>query len=594
MVGLFTFFLLSTLMAQTPTIEYTLRMSKPWTHVFEVEASFKGLPANEAALDLILPAWRSGRYIIFDLAGYVLEFTAVDSNNKPLKWQKIDKSTWRIEKKGVNTVTARYTVFGNDFNRIKNGVNDEHAFVNGAAVFMYSERYRKVPVVLTVAPYDDWHVTTGLEPVKGNPNQLTARHYDHLLDCPLMVGNQKDFEFHVDGTPHVLSIFGGGNWKADTLTRDIGKIVKAEKDFWGEFPYKRYVFMLMLSPIMGGGTEYLNSTIMGAKPFVFNNSTTYQDFLGLVAHEFFHTWNVKQLRPKDIHPYDYTKENYTKELWIAEGTTSYYSSLIRARAGLTTKRHYLDSVANSVREDRQRPGNKVQSLSESSFDAWIKYWKPGEQDYNYESDYYGKGSDVSLVLDLEIRQRTKNKYSLDDVMRAMYRRFPLDDSGYTINDFQKVAEEMTGGSLKEFFQDYVHGTKPFEWEQVLGYAGLELVPQTKDVRPWLGISTQDTGEKTRVTRVVAGGPGEEAGLNVGDEILALNGYRVRAADLQARVSEMSEGGRVTITVFRDDMHREFQVTVRKPPVPSYKILKVKDPTDLQKSIYESWLRISWE
>lgn len=580
--------------AQTPTVAYKLGMSKPWTHTFEVEVTYTNLPADREHLDLILPVWRSGRYLIFDFAGNMLQFNALDGSGNPLTWTKVDKTTWRVEKKESATVIARYTVFGNDFTASKIGLNDEHAFVNGAAVFLYAEQYRRLPVMLKIIPYGNWHVTTGLDAAADDSLTFTAPSYDYLLDCPLEIGNQRDFTFDVDGTPHVLSMFGEGNYDSPSLMEEMSKLVKTHKDFWGEFPYKRYVFLVHIGSQFGGGTEYLNSTILGSKPFVFKGSGGNRGFLGLVSHEFFHTWNVKQLRPRGIHPYDYTKENYTKELWIAEGTTSYYGPLLTLRAGFNTAKTYIENIANAVMEDRQRPGNDVQSLSESSFDAWIKYWRPSDHSYNSQTDYYGKGAHVSLLLDLEIRHRSNNKHSLDDVMRAMYKRFPLTGSGYTVDDFQHVAEEFAGSSLNEFFNDYVHGTKALDWERMLGYAGLELVPRNNERRAWLGAGTADSYDRTRVTRVIIGSPAYDAGLNVGDEVLALNGHRVRTADLQARIAELKAGEKVKLSIFRNDRLRELEVTLRLQTVPPYKISKVEKPTELQKSIYESWVNAGWE
>lgn len=592
---IFSLLLVTSIMAAQPTtVEYTLGMSNPKSHVFEVSVVFANLPPGDATIDLIMPVWRSGRYVLFDLAGNVITFKALDGSGRELSWEKIDKTTWRVQKKGVTNIGVSYTLFANDFTTRKNGLNAEHAFVNGMAVFMYAEKHRKLPVTLNIKPYGDWHVTSGLEHAKGNANRLVADNYDHLVDCPIEIGNQKEFEFDVDGVPHIISITGEGNYDADSLKRDMGKIVKAAKDFWGEFPYKRYVFFVHLSAQGGGGTEYLNSTIMGAKALGFRSATGYRGFLGLTSHEFFHTWNVKQLRPRGMHPYDYTKENYAKEYWIAEGTTSYYSPLITRRAGFGTARQYMEGVGAAIQEDRSRPGNKVQSLSESSFDAWIKHWKQNESSYNTQSDYYGKGSHVSLLLDLEIRHRSKGKSSLDDVMRAMYKRFPITGKGYTIDDFQKVSEEFAGGSLKKFFDDYVHGTTPLDWEKALGYAGLEVQARDSERKASLGASLSERGGPTQVTRVVAGSPAAEAGLDVGDEVVAFNGYRMRSSDINERIAEMKPGEKVTLTVFRSDRLREFEIPLRLQDVPPYRVVKTKEPTDLQKKIYEAWLRDKWE
>jgi len=590
------FFLLlfatATALAQTPTIHYKLGMSQPWTHLFEVEVSYSGLPRSGETFDLLLPVWRSGRYVVFDFAGDVQEFSAQDGKGSPLGWEKTDKMSWRIRKGSSTTVTATYKVYANEVNQRTKEMNDQGAFLDGSAVFMYADKYRGLPLTLTVTPYRDWHVTTGLENAKGTKNTLTSPTYDYLIDCPLFVGNQLDVEFEAGGKPHVLSVLGEGNYDTKIMVKDITKLVEANKELWGSLPYQRYVFMLHVSPRHGGGTEHINSTAMGTRPWGFTNTNSYNGFLGLVSHEYFHTWNVKQIRPKGISPYDWTKENYTKELWVSEGTTSYYTSRMMMRAGLSTPARYVDQLPGQIQGDRQKPGNKLQSATESSFDAWIKYWKQNEQAFNAETDYYDRGSDISLFLDLEIRNRSDNKASLDNVMKAMYERFPWNGTGFTVDDFRKVCDEFAGSSLKQFFDEHVYGTKPLEWEKVLLYAGLEAKSKTEQ-KAWFGAFIG--GEPPRIRwQVAAGSPAYIAGLDLNDEIIALNGYRVSANDFNTRIGEMKAGDVVKLTVMRSDQLREFNVTLVNNPVPGYTVTKVSDPTDLQKAIYESWVMTKWE
>jgi predicted metalloprotease with PDZ domain len=579
--------------AQQITVEYKLGMSKPSSHLFEIEVGYGGLTSGEATLDLILPVWRSGRYVLFDFAGGVQKFSAVDGNGKPLRWSKVDKTTWRIQKKGVTAVTARYKMFANEFTSRTKGLNDEHGSIDPMSTFMLVEQYRKIPITLTVTPYDTWHVTTGLDAAKGGKNKFDAPSYDYFADCPIEIGTQKEWDFDVDGTKHVLMITGEGNYDAEKIVKDFSKIVKACKDFWGKFPYEHYTFMVRLMANPSGATEHINSTIIDVRPFSFTNSAAYHGFLGTTTHEFFHTWNVKQLRPKGINPYRYAVENYTEELGVAEGMTDYYAMMIMRRIGFGKPQGFLDTLANIIRTDRERPGNKEQSLAESSFDAWVKQWKNTEESYNYEADYYDKGANVGLLLDLEIRQRSKNKSSLDNVMRAMFERFPLRGTGYTLTDLRKVAEEFAGGSLKEFFEDFFYGTTPLDWEKYLGFAGLQLSSKDTVAKPWLGLTVQEGSDRLRVGRVVAGSPAYEAGINVGDEILAMDGYRVRANELNTRPAEMKAGEKVRITLFRNEKLRQFDVTLQNRALPAYSITKVKTPSSLQKSIYESWLATTW-
>jgi len=594
-VRFFFFVLLPTLLlSQTPTVEYKLGMSKPTTHLLEVELSVRNLPSGSGGIDFLMPVWRTGRYVIFDFAGGVQEFSAADVSGAALRWAKTDKSTWHVEKGRSNGVTIRYKVYANEFEDRTRGLNEDHAFVDACGVFMYVERYRHLPLTVSVIPYQDWHVTSGLESDPHDKLKLLAPNFDVLADSPIEVGHQKDFEFDVDGKKHILMVYGEANYKPDTIIKDLTTIIKADKEFWGDLPYQKYVFMFHITPRGGGGTEHINSAIMGTGPSSFKTPANYQGFLGLVSHEYFHTWNVKQLRPKGILPYDFMHENYVKELWVAEGTTSYFDGLILIRCGLSPAAQMVSRLAGAVEYDRQRPGNKIQSLSESSFDAWIKFWKGGQQSFNAESDYYGKGSSVSMLLDLEIRQRSNNKHSLDDVMRALYHRFPLSGKGYTVDDLQKISEEFAGSSLKSFFDNYVHGTAPLDWEATLRYAGLDLQAQDSERKLWLGAQTYDQNGRMMVRGILTDSPAYNAGLDLGDEILAINGHRVRNSELQDRLTEFKAGDKVKVTFFRNDAIRELEVTLRLQDVPSYKVIKTANPTPLQKSIYESWLKTKWE
>lgn len=590
---LFALILPSLTFPQTPTIEYKLGMSRPSTHLFEVELSFAGLPSSTAELDFLMPIWRPGRYIVFDLPGGVQEFCAVDGAGAPLRWAKRDKSTWRVQKGRAGTVSVRYKVYANEFDLRTRGLNDEHGFADGCALFMFLQRYRALPIKVTVTPFEGWHVTTGLEKVAGKEFEFLAPNYDYLVDAPLEIGTQKDYEFEAEGKIHVFSIQGPGTYNIENMTADVRKIIKVNKEFWGDLPYERYVFMFHTGGEGGGATEHINSTIVQIRSTGSKDPSAHRNLLGVISHEYFHTWNVKQLRPKGLLPYDYTKENYVKELWVAEGTTSYYGGLLLYRAGLTPFLSAHDWLARTVQEDRQRPGNRIQPVAESSFDSWVK-GRGDQQAYNAESDFYGKGATVSLVLDLEIRQRSNNKYSLDDVMRTLYKRFPLSGTGYTNEDLQSVAEKLAGSSLAKFFEDYVYGTAPVDWERALLYAGLELRAKDTERKPELGVQISDRDGRLRVFGVVAGSAGYDAGIDLGDEIIALNGVRVtQARDFTDRIVNIGAGEKVKLTFFRRDRLREVEIELRLQSVPAYSVSKTANPTSLQKSIYESWLGAKW-
>lgn len=575
--------------APRTTLGYTLAMPRPSTHLYEVGFNLGSL-RPEKVLDLVMPVWRPGRYTILDMPGGVRDFRACAAGGRELRWEKVDRSTWRVHADGAREVHVSYRVYADEFRLRTRGLNGEHGYVDGTAVFMYVEKLRNRPLTLEVRPYPGWHVTTGLE---GSGTSFRASSYDELMDCPLEIGTQKDFDFMVDGVPHVLSISGGGDWDAGKLVNDIARIVKAEKDFWGGFPYKRYVFLLECLADPTGATEHLNSTIIQTRPFIFADPGSYRGFLGGVAHEFFHTWNIKQLRPKAMSPYDLKGEDYSRELWVAEGTTSYYTGLILERLGYEKPDEYVKGLADTVRGDLMRPGNAVQPVSEASFDSWLEAARNDEDLYNAGSNIYQRGAAVSMALDLTIRGLSADKHSLDDVMRALYSRFPLSGPGYTVEDLRRVAEEFAGAGLGKFFDDHVFGAKALPWEDLLRTAGIDLTVGDGAGKPWVGLRTGDRGDRTTVAIVIAGSPAEAAGCEAGDELLALDGFRLRSGDFNARLGGMKIGDAFTLTVFRGDRLLEIPMKAGADPVPAYTAAKVKSPTPEQKAVFESWLQATW-
>ncbi len=574
--------------AASPAITYKLSMPEPSTHLFHVAMTIDGLGRGDG-LDIALPAWRTGRYVLFDFAGGVQELSAQNGSGQPVPWHKTDKSTWHIDRSGAHTVVVRYKVYANEFEQRTRGLDDEHGFIDGTSVFMYLPAFRGAPVRLTVIPFPGWHVTTGLDSLPGSGTEFSAPAYDHLADCPIEIGTQRDYAFSVEGKQHVLSLFGPITCNVDSLIGVIRSVIGINRAFWGDLPYERYVFFFHALTNAGGATEHINSAVFTIGPSYSRRPESCRGLAGLVSHEFFHTWNVKQIRPRGMDPYDWSRENYYREIWIAEGSTSYMHALLMARGGLTSTGDYLNGVAGVIESDRGRPGNALQSLTECSFDQWIKSTRGLQQSYNAESDVYGKGSAVSLLLDLELRHRSGNTHSFDDVLRTLYRRFPLGSGGYTVADVQGIADELAGTSMRDFFDAYVHGTERLPWERAMGYAGLALTAPDSIPHAWSGVQTYERDGKAVVWTVVAGSPAYAAGLSPGDEVIGLDGYRVAAAQLQTRISALSPGDTVRLTVFRRDRIREFTLHLAQQPVPHYALRRLDVRTPEQDAIYSSWL-----
>lgn len=604
------------------SVEYVVRIDSPQTQMIDVSMTLRGVTGS--SVDVMLPVWRPGRYQVLDLAGGVREVSAEGlwSGGRTLAIEPIDKATWRVSLGdeaaagggggGGRDVRFNYRVYCNSIADRTRHVDDTHAFLSGAAVFMYAAEFRGRPLRVRLAGPPHWNVATGLEREGADDRVLAAPNYDVLVDSPIEFGVQDRFGFEVDGVPHEIVFWEGAmrvaKYDRERLRKDFAAIVREQKRVFGNMPYKRYVYLVHCYAGGGGGTEHLNSTIMGCNPSAFDSSDSYRRFLGLVSHEMFHTWNVKQLRPAGIHPYDYQRENYTRLLWVAEGTTSYYDDLTLARTGLYKVDDYLKALRDLIDAQQRRPGDGVQSVEASSFDAWIKFNKATPDDANSTVSFYDKGALVSLALDLDVRARTAGARSLDDVLRDLYERFPLSGAGFQTTD---VLEALTrasgegGGDYRGFYADYIAGTKPIPWNEYLRAVGLELVDEPEkpakdgesELVPmrdklWLGFTTAARDGGVAVATVSMSGPAYRAGILPGDQLVALNGLRVKDADLSGLLKRVSAGDAVRLTVFRYDVMREFEV--RAVPEPSKPTLRrIKDASPEQKAAYEAWLKQAW-
>ncbi|PYS47619.1 MAG: peptidase M61 [Acidobacteria bacterium] len=431
-----------------PEISFTVSMSKPYTHLLEVEMRLRRAAQLPSEINLIMPVWTPGSYLIREFERNVQDFAAMDaSGGRALLWQKTNKDTWRVETAGARDLRITYRVYANELTVRTNDLNDHHAFWNNAALLMYPDGYLKAPSTLTVVPFNDWRVATGLPPVEGRPNTFRAENFDILYDSPFEVSRFKVVSFEVRGVPHRIVIDGEGNYDLERMRRDVQRVVEAEVAMMGEIPYHDYTFILHSTNMGGGGLEHLNSTSLMMERNRFYSDSDWKGFLGLVSHEFFHLWNVKRIRPDALGPFDYTKENYTKLLWVAEGITDYYSGLLLRRAGLISEEDYLRRVAGNIQSLQATPGRLLMSAEEASFNSWIKEYRPDENSINSQISYYTKGALLGLLLDLEIRKLSKGAKSLDDVMRYLYTEFYKKNRNYTPEDFQKTCELMARSSL---------------------------------------------------------------------------------------------------------------------------------------------------
>ena len=601
-----------------PEISYLVSMPEPHTHLLQVEMRVavgrSGAANLPAQIDLVMPVWTPGSYLVREYARHVQDFAVTETggsnNSKPLAWRKINKNTWRVETgvaAAVREVRATYSVYANELTVRTNELHDRHAFWNNAALLMYVDGQLNAPSTVRVVPFGDWKIATGLPAVAGQRNTFRAENFDVLYDSPFLVSDFKTLSFDVRNVPHRIIIDGEGNYDAERLRRDVQKIVETATTMMGDVPYRDYTFQLMLHPTAGGGLEHLNSTALIWRRYNFRPEASYDDFLSLVAHEYFHLWNVKRIRPDALGPFDYTGENYTRLLWVAEGLTSYYENILSRRAGVISDKEYLTTIATSIRNLQNTPGRLEQSIEEASFDAWIKYYRPDENTLNSAISYYDKGAIVGLLLDLEIRRRSAGAKSLDDVMRSLYAESAKKNRNYTPEDFQRAAEGAAGAGLDDFFRRYVRGREELDYDAAFAAVGLRLettaaaaaaaspTDPSKSAaaaaapKAYFGANLRQDADRLVVASVPAGTPAYNQGITFNDHIVALDGGRVTLTTFNARLEERKPGDEVRLTVFRLDELRTITIKLGGRAEENYRIVPLARQTPEQKRLYEGWL-----
>jgi len=570
------------------SIHYTLSMPEPHTHLFEVEMRLEGSGSKEV---VALPVWTPGSYLVREYAKNVQDVEALAENGKSLPIRKLDKNHWEVNGRRGSDIIIKYKVYSFEKSVRTSYLDSDHALVVPASVLMYWQKNQDRTHKLHVDLPENWEtITTSLKPfhVAGN-RDFTAVNYDELADSPLQLGNHHEIEFEVRGKPHVLGIYGSSNYIDSVLVPDFTKIMEAEADIYGGLPYEHYAFIVHVGEARGG-LEHASSSVNFINRWSFNDPKRYHSFLALISHEFFHLWNVKRIYPQGIARFDYDKENYLDELWVVEGFTSYYDELILQRTGLTNRQDYLEIIKDEINILESRPGRFHQSVAASSFDTWIKYYRPNEHSHNATISYYNKGHLLGLLLDLKIIAATSGKAGLDDVMLRMYRDFALKEKGYTSDDVRLICEQISGLELKQFFADYVHGVEPLPYRDVLNLAGV-VMDSTAEKSAWTGVRLRNENGHIMITSILEDSPAWDAGLNVNDELIAIDGFRVKSSS-PAYLSEKIPGDRIIYTVSRNGILRDIHLTVGFTPVEIKELKQVEEATDAQHQVFERWLEPS--
>ncbi len=578
---------------------FTIGMPQPDTHLYEITMQVAPFASRVAWFDLVLPVWTPGSYMVREFSRHVRDLAASGPSGEPLTAVKVEKNRWRIgllDDPHEGPFTIRYRIYAGELTVRTSHLDASHGYGNGANLFFYVEGRKDEPQRLRFDLFPGWKVSIALPRSGGT---FRASDYDELVDSPFECGTHRLLSFRVLGVPHAVAIWGEGNEDARRLVRDLGALIREEARLFGGLPYDRYLFLVHLAAGAGGGLEHRASQSVGMEPFSFRPESAYRENLRLFAHELFHAWNVKRIHPAPLGPFDYTKEAYTRDLWAMEGITSYYEGLLLVRAGVTTPEAFFEEMAKRLKAHHDTPGARVQSAEAASFDAWIRHYRPDENSPNVAESYYRRGSLVGWALDLAIRRSSGGRRSLDDVMRRLWRRWGAKARPYPAGEIERLASVVAGRSLVSFFDRFVRGVETPPFERLLPAFGLLLKekPEAEDgvkprrprVRADFGWKTKDEKGRLAVAEVYAGRAAYEAGINAGDELVAIAGVKADEDGLKRIERDERPGTRVEVTLFRRKRLLTVPVVLGATRAFNYEIVADTSTKARERRLQRRWL-----
>ncbi|TDS17159.1 M61 family metallopeptidase [Sphingobacterium paludis] len=574
-------------------IHFSISFKEPQAHYAEIEMLIPHVESDH--IDLKMPVWTPGSYLVREYSRHIEHLYATSANGK-LACEKTSKNTWRVAAgKNAGPIHVFYRIYGFEVSVRTNFIDADHAFISPAATFLYIDGLSHQPCQVTVHLPEQWaSISTGLPKLPTASNTYYADNFDTLFDSPLEIGNQDIWHFEAAGVQHEFAMVGGGSYNKQQLTSDLVKIIEQETAIWGENPNSNYVFITHNYNAGSGGLEHLNSTVLAASRNAYKIDAAYKNFLSLAAHEYFHLWNVKRLRPKALGPFNYDAENYTAGLWIMEGFTAYYDNLIIRRCGFYSVKEYLNALANEFNLVYNRAGHRVQSAAQASFDTWIKQYRPDENSINSSISYYNKGAMLAVALDTHIIARTQGKLRLDDVLREAYNTFyKKEGRGFEEDEFRRLAERVTGVDLGEIF-DAAHNTVELDYNRFFREVGFELIDLNQDSQELsLGIRIVEQDGRLFIKNVERSSGAWDAGLNVNDELIAINGNRLDSAgkELDFALAQGQYEDIVDLLIARDGRIRTIHTPLRYCRKQLWSIQPRIDATEQQKERGRIWLSV---
>jgi predicted metalloprotease with PDZ domain len=549
-------------------------MPKPQNHYFEVQMNIS--ENSDKQVEVKLPVWAPGSYLVREFSKNINLVKAFTKDGKALKVSKKSKNAWVIDAGSEKNIQVKYEVYSFEVSVRTPFLDLSHGFVSGSGIFMYVDKAKNQAGTLTVFPHESFkRISTSLpfaETDKSNGQRFLFENYDQLIDCPLEIGNQEIFEFTSAGVTHTVAMYGEANYDVNDLKRDMAKIVEAETAVFGINPNKNYTFIVHNVVDGQGGLEHMNSCVLSVNRWTYAGQQ-YVDFLNLVAHEYFHLWNVKRIRPIELGPFNYDEENYTSLLWVMEGFTSYYDELILRRTGFYSEETFLAKLQSSINYVEGTPGSRVQPVAHASFDAWVKAYRPNENSSNTSMTYYSRGSVLASVIDAMIVAESDGKKCLDHFMQQLYKTYYEGlKRGFSEAEFKQELAKFMGKNMDEFFLKYVDGTEIIPYKEFYAPVGLS-VQDVSTNNPSFGASFREEGGKVMVKSVRFGSSAEEAGISVGDEIIGCNAYRVDQSMLEGMLNGLSNLEGCDLLIARDELLFSVHVTIRNFKKPQFLLTK---------------------
>lgn len=558
--------------------------------------------ANRSEIELRMPVWTPGSYLIREYAQHVQRFRARDGKGRSLGHHKIDKATWSVDVDGCQAITVEYEVYGYELSPRHNHLDNSHGFFNCVATCFYLDDRMDEPVGLEVRAPKNWEVFCGLERRPGdekNVARFVAANFDELFDTPVEMGPHRYFDFEVRGVPHRFVVWSDDRVDMEPFRQLLPSIIEQNASLFGQIPYERYVFINHVIPNKWGGLEHRHSSVNLFPPDDLRTTDRdeegefereFANVLRLLSHEHYHAYHVKRLRPLALGPFDYQRENYTRALWAVEGVTSYFDTYHLMLAGIIGARRYLDLLEKRIAQLHEVPGRHVQSLEDSSFDAWIGLYRRNENTNNATVSYYLKGELVAWLIDLWIRDQSDGEHVLADALRQLWNDYYLaDDVGYPPGAGERAIGEMAGCDAAPVFDHLVRSADPIEWEQFLGPHGLKLEADRSSKRAWLGMKIGKKGSRRMVKFVAHNSPAERAGLYAGDEIIACDGWSVRGADIDEIIGAGKPGQEIDFHVLRRGRLVEVAAIREEPPEDTFHVVRVEEPSQRQLRLLDGWL-----